>query len=455
LKPANLFTVIFLSLMTLFSVLVVGVAVPVSAASPSTYPWPFMRHDLNNTGAVDSLGPLDNVTLWQTNLTDCLGIAVNVRAHCAVDAGLVVMPTSAQVVCLNESTGAVVWTAQPAGATLYTGAVIDAVKGLVIVGSFNGYVSALDIADGSTKWSFSLLSGSWFVAPPQVDLGWDNGTGNAFGLVLIGDFNPAPSTTRGLYAINETDGSLIWKFTVPWSPPGGFGITSTAAVSNGRVFIGTVGLGGVGGTFYCLNETNGAVIWSRPSNGNFGGAPAVADGKVFIGTGGATTGNSGGYALALDEATGAVVWNVSLAYWTAMKVGTTQGPAVDVEEGAVYFEAEAPGGAQGGTLAKLNMTDGSTVWKFTFASFPEGQGDGGNAPYIPASAPALATRGGQKLIYISGVDNPYVANGHEKVFCFNADHGRLGLELSAARRQHRWSQVKRLLLLSLFAHRCG
>jgi outer membrane protein assembly factor BamB len=327
---------------------------------------------------------------------------------------------------LNESTGAVVWTAQPAGATLYTGAVIDAVKGLVIVGSFNGYVSALDIADGSTKWSFSLLSGSWFVAPPQVDLGWDNGTGNAFGLVLIGDFNPAPSTTRGLYAINETDGSLIWKFTVPWSPPGGFGITSTAAVSNGRVFIGTVGLGGVGGTFYCLNETSGAVIWSRPSNGNFGGAPAIADGKVFIGTGGATTGNSGGYALALDEATGAVVWNVSLAYWTAMKVGATQGPAVDVEEGAVYFEAEAPGGAQGGTLAKLNMTDGSTVWKFTFASFPEGQGDGGNAPYIPASAPALATRDGQKLVYISGVDNPYTMyNGHEKVFCFNADTGAL------------------------------
>jgi outer membrane protein assembly factor BamB len=63
------------------------------------------------------------------------------------------------------------------------------------------------------------------------------------------------------YAINITNGSLLWKTytgitTDPGCNPSTIGITSAAAVVNGVVYV-----GGGGPDFYALNASTGAVLW--------------------------------------------------------------------------------------------------------------------------------------------------------------------------------------------------
>jgi outer membrane protein assembly factor BamB len=63
------------------------------------------------------------------------------------------------------------------------------------------------------------------------------------------------------YAINTSNGSLIWKTytgitTDPGCNPSTIGITSAAAVVNGVVYV-----GGGGPDFYALNASTGAVLW--------------------------------------------------------------------------------------------------------------------------------------------------------------------------------------------------
>src|SRR6266851_4730891 len=63
------------------------------------------------------------------------------------------------------------------------------------------------------------------------------------------------------YAINTTNGSLIWKtytgVTIdPGCNPATIGVTSAAAVVNGVVYV-----GGGGPNFYALNASTGAILW--------------------------------------------------------------------------------------------------------------------------------------------------------------------------------------------------
>jgi polyvinyl alcohol dehydrogenase (cytochrome) len=97
-----------------------------------------------------------------------------------------------------------------------------------------------------------------------------------------------------------------WVFSTSVVGDTGGAFNTTPVVKDGCVFANSAG-----GRVYALNESTGALQWSRafavPSSGlggTFVGAPVVAGGRVYV-----LVSQSGGpYAAALDEHTGALVW---------------------------------------------------------------------------------------------------------------------------------------------------
>jgi outer membrane protein assembly factor BamB len=96
------------------------------------------------------------------------------------------------------------------------------------------------------------------------------------------------SNDGNMYAINATTQQQVWQTFLGRhsiaSCPVAYGITGTAAVDSGMVFIGE------GYTFYALSANDGHIVWqtSLAINANLSdnvlwGAASVANGKVYIG----------------------------------------------------------------------------------------------------------------------------------------------------------------------------
>jgi outer membrane protein assembly factor BamB len=92
------------------------------------------------------------------------------------------------------------------------------------------------------------------------------------------------------YALNTTNGSLIWKTYLgmtkdPACSPPSLGVSSTATVSGGVVYV-----GGGNAYWYALDASTGAVLWSvytgdnSPASGHYNwSSPLIVNGYAYIG----------------------------------------------------------------------------------------------------------------------------------------------------------------------------
>jgi len=206
--------------------------------------------------------------------------------------------------------------------------------GRLFVGSENGEVHALDPATGCTYWTFKAQAGvrtALSVAPYRA------GGKNGFA-VLFGD------TRANVYGVDAQTGRPLWVQKIETHASAG--ITGAPIVYDGRLFVGTQGLGEEGrgstngypcctfrGSLSALDVSTGKVLWKTytvgeskprgknkdgvqmygPAGGSIWSAPSidVKRGLVY-----AATGN--GYAdpaqpmtdaiVAFDQKTGAVRW---------------------------------------------------------------------------------------------------------------------------------------------------
>jgi len=117
-----------------------------------------------------------------------------------------------EAICLDEATGAEVWTKDIGGWSTSTPAVHG---GRVFIGSDDGRLYALDAATGVADWYFQTGGPVWS-APAVAD-----------GKVFIG------SLDHTLYAVDEGDGSILWSYYT-----GASRMYSSPAVADGNVFIG-------------------------------------------------------------------------------------------------------------------------------------------------------------------------------------------------------------------------
>jgi outer membrane protein assembly factor BamB len=88
-------------------------------------------------------------------------------------------------------------------------------------------------------------------------------------MVLIG------SNDRGLYALNETTGKLIWRY-LPAGGNGGF--FNDPAVGNGVLYVGS------NSSIIALDTSSGKLLWSYTIGTIFLSSVVVDNGMVYVGS---------------------------------------------------------------------------------------------------------------------------------------------------------------------------
>lgn len=154
-------------------------------------------------------------------------------------------------------------------------------RDLVLFGSGDGHVYALDAGTGRLRWSF--LTGDVVHASPAV----------ANGIVYIGSWD------GWLYALDAAKGTLVWKLRTGQDEDihNQVGFQSSAAVVDGVVYVGCRDA-----HLYAVDARTGARRWAYSTGGAWViASPAVVAGRVYFGTGDSRR------FIALDARTGAAV----------------------------------------------------------------------------------------------------------------------------------------------------
>ncbi len=120
------------------------------------------------------------------------------------------------------------------------------VGGVVYVGTWSGYVYALDAVSGAVKWSHNVCS-CRIAGSPMV-------TG---GVVYIGAANAT------VYALSTSTGAIFWARQV--TSQSGAEIWSSPVVYNGQVYVGVASHSDapcIKGAIYALNAQYGTITWT-------------------------------------------------------------------------------------------------------------------------------------------------------------------------------------------------
>lgn len=252
-----------------------------------------------------------------------------------------------------DETGKEIFHVRLPGRTLASPAVIG---GLAYVPIDDGTLLALNIRDGSVRWT-TVIGTRTFLR--QVD-NWDvyqSSPTMADGVVYIG------SADGRIYAISASDGKEKWHFQTNHV------VRATPAVAAGRVFCGSFD-----GKVYALDAATGKELWEVNTKApgvpwnSVQGSCAAVDGLVYVGS-------RSCFFYAIDAVTGKTLWQHSHdGCWVPSS------PAV--RDGIAYV-----GQSDGSKITAVDI-NGKSLWVF-------------NAPSETFASPALAG----DVLYVASNDN--------------------------------------------------
>jgi outer membrane protein assembly factor BamB len=312
------------------------------------------------------------------------------------------------------------------------GPVVDSLSGLILVGTRDGWLHALD-TDGKRVWDFK--TGGRIEAPPLID-----GEAVYFG-----------SSDGGLYALELATGKLLWRYDAQED------VGTTPAVAGGLVLVMTLQ-----DTLVAVEAKTGTWKWHhrRETREGFtilGAAPVQIAGSLVLGA------YSDGTVAALELQTGVVRWERRIAasgdfmdvdalrlqgnrlYAAAYSGGVY---ALDVQTGRQEWEFKAPGACRlalsGGLLLAVTPTqvlglssrDGKQRWSIPLEGVPSG------SPVVVAGWAAIPNSKGLLLIDATagrmvglfdpgtGVSATPASSGH-RIYVLSNSADLLALDLSA------------------------
>lgn len=345
--------------------------------------------DAQRTGYVADAGPLSENLRWSVSpgYIDSSPVVEGDRVYIATIADWNNPEAIPAVFCYDKATGAEVWTYETGSECGLTVA-----GDLLIVGGLDGYLTALNTADGSEAWSvladekpgFFGLSSSplyyngliymltpsdgglhvydpadgseeWSVAFGAWDVGWTNATYFTAPAATDGAVY-FPSNLSEFYAYDTTTRAEIWNNTVMDGT-----IKSTPVIGTDSLFVTTTT------TLYEVSLADGAILKSRAIDGQLG-TPALnsTSNLLYVGTG------TGLLCLNSEDIEAASVWKTNTAAIISSPV---------VAGNYVY----AGTNEVQSSLYAYSATDGTEMWSYTLPA-PAG----GNYAAFWGSSPAVA-----------------------------------------------------------------
>lgn len=221
----------------------------------------------------------------------------------------------------------------------------------VIAADRKGVVAAYNRANGDRQWRVDLRaqldlgSGGWWSAGEPMRI--------AGGLSADGDMVYLGTENGDVVALNATDGSVKWHQVVRTE------VMADPAVGNGLVVV-----KGSTGEVIALDQETGESRWTFkteiPALSMRGtAAPFIAQGGVFVGT-------ATGKMLVLVAENGQPAWETRLA----LPTGSTElQRLVDVDSRPILSGRLLYNVAYNGSLAAIDVTNGSIVWKREYSSY--------------------------------------------------------------------------------------
>ncbi len=203
------------------------------------------------------------------------------------------------------------------GAVALLSGAAPAPRSMVAPGTIGAGAEWSGVNADSDETGFSRLTQITPANAPRLGLAWTYELPGEASLesapLMIGGKLYFTGSYATVYAVDAMTGKLAWSFapkTFEHNPNKmhfGFGANRGVAYAGGRIFSAALD-----GRLIALDAATGAVIWqvetTDPKNGQtITGAPRVFGGKVIVGQGGADLGMRG-YVTAYDQASGKLLW---------------------------------------------------------------------------------------------------------------------------------------------------
>jgi outer membrane protein assembly factor BamB len=215
----------------------------------------------------------------------------NLDSSPTVSNGVVYIGSAAGILyAFDAITGVKKWEYTTGGAMIQAKPEVS--NGVVFIGNRSGFVRAVDANTGVLKWSFN--------ANDNISLEYSRII-ISNGVLYFGSwYDPDDFDRAGsLYAVKESDGTLIWTGLV-----GKGGFRQGPYLSNGVIYASNGG-----NRLYAVNATTGTQIWETNTSVS-DSQPTAAFGRVFMGC--SHNGDYIGHFTAFDDATGAIIWEYPL-----------------------------------------------------------------------------------------------------------------------------------------------
>ncbi|VEG90308.1 outer membrane protein assembly factor BamB [Legionella spiritensis] len=192
-----------------------------------------------------------------------------------------------------------------------------------------GNVQAINKSTGAPVWSKKLSSDP--VSGPTV----------ASGHVIVA------TDDSSLTALKQSDGSELWKAKVSSE------VLANPVISNGRVIAKSID-----GNLYALDLKNGAKLWVSDHGApnlilKASSSPVVLGNMILVGY-------SDGKMDAVEQETGRVLWQRSIAYATG---SSDVERLVDIDADPIVINNVALLGSYQGYLGALSLQDGHFLWR--------------------------------------------------------------------------------------------
>jgi len=205
------------------------------------------------------------------------------------------------------------------------GSDVKAGGGRLYVGTNDGRVVAIDPASGRVLWQFA--TGDAVLAAPEI----------ANGLLYVGSYD------RFVYALDAASGRLRWKRDTRGR------VVSTPAVSGDRVVIGNRTYDLLG-----LDARRGDIAWRRYQWGTWVESSAsIRDGIAYVGS------SDGASVSAWDAAGGRRRWLTDVLGWSWGQPAATDDRVYACTSGSVGYPV-----ANLGTVVALDRASGAVVWRY-------------------------------------------------------------------------------------------